>query len=417
MKKILMPCLVPFWRRSTGAEQRIFSLVQALQRRGDQVRTFYPLPVTADDEARCQDLDVLSVTSADLPEGVWKRIAWTGAAIANQVTKAWRTTASSADETSLDDYRWPWAGRAFSQAASDFAPDVVLCQYVTTAWLLEHLPAVVSSRLRTAIDTHDVLHRRCELFERQGQAHWIRLTRHQESRALAAFDVVIAIEASEADDFRQMAPQSQVIVVGHQTATAINDTSLDSKSSRDSEGVTFGYIASANASNVAALTRLLENVWLVDPLLRESNAAQLVIAGRVVDGVDPDLLDRCRTLRNVTWIGHVDSLEDFYGQIDVALNPVSFGTGLKIKSVEASSFGVPIITTDDNQVANVAHRIVCESLQEMRREMVRLVLEPGYLGDISAAAASEVAASAQRDDLGSTYQPLFDAIDAVEENS
>ena len=44
-------------------------------------------------------------------------------------------------------------------------------------------------------------------------------------------------------------------------------------------------------------------------------------------------------------MGRIDRIEDFYSAVDVAINPMIAGTGLKIKTVEAMNFGVPIVST------------------------------------------------------------------------
>ena len=45
----------------------------------------------------------------------------------------------------------------------------------------------------------------------------------------------------------------------------------------------------------------------------------------------------------VEQLGRVESLDDFYGKLDIALVPMTFSTGLKIKVGEALAYGIPII--------------------------------------------------------------------------
>jgi hypothetical protein len=72
-----------------------------------------------------------------------------------------------------------------------------------------------------------------------------------------------------------------------------------------------------------------------EPLLRDG--WRIIVAGRhseslpQADGVDI--------------IGAVDSVKDFYQQIDVALAPIRLGGGIKVKLVEAMAYGVPLVTT------------------------------------------------------------------------
>ena len=62
--------------------------------------------------------------------------------------------------------------------------------------------------------------------------------------------------------------------------------------------------------------------------------------------------DRAKSLANEIFdiIGLVDDLDDFYRQIDIAINPMVGGTGLKIKSLEALSYGKALLATEDAMV-------------------------------------------------------------------
>ena len=44
-------------------------------------------------------------------------------------------------------------------------------------------------------------------------------------------------------------------------------------------------------------------------------------------------------------LGQVEALEEAYALSDVIINPVYFGTGLKIKSIEALGYAKPLVTT------------------------------------------------------------------------
>ena len=58
----------------------------------------------------------------------------------------------------------------------------------------------------------------------------------------------------------------------------------------------------------------------------------------------------CERLKNISrgiiLHGIVDNIEKVYQNADIAINPIRFGSGLKIKNVEAMSYGIPLITTD-----------------------------------------------------------------------
>ena len=223
-KKILMASLVPFWHRQTGAQQRMFALVQALQSTQHQVKTFFPSSEFTSDQdlIKQYSLDVEQPTSDQPPDGVIPKATWYFRAVFNQLLTLLQTlpypTRRLAERTAgmkLDDYLWPWAGVAFEQTVKNYRPDVIICQYVTTAWLLDGLSASQRSEIHCIIDTHDLLSNRKDQFEQRGHGHWIDISQEEESRVLAKFDTVLAIQDAEAALMRAMAPMTRVIVAGH----------------------------------------------------------------------------------------------------------------------------------------------------------------------------------------------------------
>ena len=72
---------------------------------------------------------------------------------------------------------------------------------------------------------------------------------------------------------------------------------------------------------------------------------ELVIAGDVAEGLQRLL---STDLPGVRYLGKVARVEDFYAEIDIAINPVRFGSGIKIKSIEALWYGRPLIAHSHN---------------------------------------------------------------------
>ena len=74
-------------------------------------------------------------------------------------------------------------------------------------------------------------------------------------------------------------------------------------------------------------------------------------------------------VENVNLMGRIDQVEDFYDRIDVVINPVQFGTGLKIKNAESLRYSKLLITTLNGFVGMPeATRLACmvvESVNEM----------------------------------------------------
>ena len=95
------------------------------------------------------------------------------------------------------------------------------------------------------------------------------------------------------------------------------------------------FVGSSNPYNVQALEWFLDRVF--PRIRREIPDAELAIAGPV---------GRERTWPNGTSVlGAQESLAAAYADATVVINPALFGTGLAIKTIEALSYGKPVVAT------------------------------------------------------------------------
>ena len=104
----------------------------------------------------------------------------------------------------------------------------------------------------------------------------------------------------------------------------------------------------------------------------------------------------------VKLMGKIDSPVEFYQQIDLAINPVEFGTGLKIKTCEALAYGIPslmsaggrhsippevgdaVLTTDSisNMVAAIFSMSIDRERIQLMRKSAREVAETNFTNQI-----------------------------------
>lgn len=200
---------------------------------------------------------------------------------------------------------------------------------VNYTWLSRALDFAPQRTLKVLM-THDRFSGRRELLEKNGvKAEFFHLTEAEEARGLDRADLVLAIKDQEAEFFRT--------VTKREVATLAHVEPAREVARRDPPGwgATFGIIGARNNVNLMNLRAFLD---VAKPRFREAMAPMRIkIAGSICEefelGVHPF----------VEFVGRVGDVDEFYSEIDVALVPMSFSTGLKIKAGEALARGVGVI--------------------------------------------------------------------------
>ena len=355
---------VPFWRNETGAQQRMLHLVfgmsdDAFGDKACEVQTFFIGVESPEDKAKAKALgiDVQFYSSDRVPDGVRKRIKWHMDGTIHLVRQTFRGRDDAAkvnQPMKLHDFRWPWAVDAFSECVGKFEPEAIIFQYITMSYLLDGLSEEQRGEIRCVVDTHDLLSTRQEQFEQFGFSHWIDIDAEEESQELRRFDAALAIIDHERPTFQAMAPDTDVLTVSH-SLDAITRKHKAIAEPKSDALLTIGYFGSANHSNGHALVKFIRKVWM--PLKEHQAHVRFVIAGSVCDWLmfheesrfsgeeSMSLWIELSTDPDVILMGKIESPIDFYSQIDIAINPVEFGTGLKIKTCEALAYGVPSALT------------------------------------------------------------------------
>ncbi|HSI46726.1 MAG TPA: glycosyltransferase [Ideonella sp.] len=212
---------------------------------------------------------------------------------------------------------------------------VVHVNYVWYAPLLQCFGAGVAK----VLDSHDLFADRAARHVEAGlPPAWFSTTRAEEDRAFEMADVVLAIQHEEA---REMAARGhRHILYLPWVEVPVRDfvPRPDGPSNGAGGVLTLGYLGSGNMWNVRSLQALAEA--LMQRPLRGRPAFQLIVAG--------SLAWHAAKLGNTPGLvpyGFVKELSGFYASVDVALNPMVGGTGLKIKTVEPLAYGCPVLAT------------------------------------------------------------------------
>jgi glycosyltransferase involved in cell wall biosynthesis len=225
----------------------------------------------------------------------------------------------------VDLLRSPKLERAVMDVAHNYQPRCVMVEYVFNSWMLDLFPSTV----RKLVDTHDRFADRHQHFLKAGiRPEWFSTTRRQERKGLRRADCILAIQEQEADYFRQLTGR-EVITVGH-----IAPVVPAGEPTTDIPTVLF--VGGNNTANRDAVSYCISEIW---PVIRsQMPGARLRIAGNICQGISDvgDGIELC---------GQVRELASIYAEAHVVLNPVRAGTGLKIKSIEAMSYGRPLVTT------------------------------------------------------------------------
>jgi len=265
--------------------------------------------------------------------------------------------------------------------------DMVLTNYIFHSKFLEYLPKNVYK----VIDTHDRFTDRYKLFsdKKSVKYTWHSYSQKDEAKALNRADLIISITDEENRFFSSIC-KKEVITIGHiENKKELNISYEKLKK--------IGFIGGVNQVNVVSINDFLEEFYNSS---KNTQNIKIVIAGVI-----------CKSIKfkheNIELLGLVDELEEFYKSVDLVINPLMFGTGQKIKSIEALSYGVPILSTkigfEGIYSDSEFHRI--GSLKEMVQSIDTIVEKPKHL--INLAKKSKEVFTSYKTPLNSAIESIF----------
>ncbi len=352
---------VRFWRREMGSHIRIANMVDHLVSKGVTVDIFFT--------GWLFEPDITAIHTAPLNYGLHSRgekssgldkediVKWQVTLVRNIRTIVWqvalnlrrrifrkfaRSTFSyyrrfdlQICEPKLSSFRDQKVKQRFDSLCEKLKPDILIVEYVRLAWLLTRVQEVVPIHCISFVDTHDVQYERQSRFHEMGLVHDIDITPEEEAAALALANFVIAIQSTDRNKLASLMPQSKIIVVGLAPPSQPAPRQRESRSNI----IRLSFIGSAMSPNVAAAKRLICNIF--QPLREKLGfQVELHIYGEVCDQ-----LGSIQHLDGVVLNGRALSVSDVFSATDIFVNPVLTGGGLKIKNVEALSYGVVLITS------------------------------------------------------------------------
>lgn len=120
------------------------------------------------------------------------------------------------------------------------------------------------------------------------------------------------------------------------------------------------FVGSQNFHNKNSLVWFFRDVY---PLLKSK--ISVAVCGKVCDVFKEEYPGLYETMRKnrVTFIRYAENLDDVFAKTKISIVPMVSGTGLKIKTVEAMAYGLPVVTTSLG-VDGVADKNMCACLVE-----------------------------------------------------
>lgn len=354
MKKILILSPTPFEPTNFGNRVRIKRVIEAFLERGFSVDFLY-YPGESDWRQ-----DIPSVSYRKMINTVDKFFI-------SPVTRALQTGSINQDHM-VDEW---WDDSIGGYLTWLFKTNKYDYFYINYTWLCKGFDFTPNDVYKI-LDTHDRFSNRRELLESLSiSPEFFHTTQDEESKGLNRADLVLAIKKQEEVYFKTICTKP--------VRTLIHSDKPRFIQYNTSQGpYKFGIFAASNNINRTNILNFLAETStiffkLVAPFTINIYGS---ICHRIADDIKP-----------YPWVvlkGYVNTHEEFYKNVDVALVPISVSTGLKIKAAEAISFGIPIIghfhAFEGLPIFHDSMR--CKSFTEIGKTMIKYIDNPDYRADL-----------------------------------
>jgi glycosyltransferase involved in cell wall biosynthesis len=329
-KKVIVTTDVMFWNRAAGSHQRIFEIIKYLERQQINIIIYFVGFLGKKDlnnfYKEFSNIKIIKFNSPKvyLKKAVKKALAMFKVNVSNmkKPTQKSKIIKDFYSERYLD---------KFQKVLKQERPDFIISEYIRTAYLCINSKDLISNKITTIIDTHDVIHERCEMFLKNKLEPEILIAKEEETNILNNYDCIMAIQDKDAKAFRQLLPGKKVITVMHKPV-------LEKLAFKDTNEVNLMFIGGDSQHNIEAIKWFLENVW-VNLSKSYGDRVRLSIYGKVCQCIEENKFS------NIYLNGFIKDLKKIYDESDIIINPTFSGSGLKIKNVESICYGKQLVTT------------------------------------------------------------------------
>ncbi|OCK52374.1 hypothetical protein BA768_12335 [Chryseobacterium sp. CBo1] len=125
------------------------------------------------------------------------------------------------------------------------------------------------------------------------------------------------------------------------------------------------FVGSDNIFNIKSMKWFFDNVY---PILPDN--INIVIIGRICKHLEKR--------KGVTLVEFSETLDEYYSQSKIAICPMLEGTGIKIKVIEALSFGLPVVGTEravDGFSSRIANGCLTDNNPEIFKDKIISLLQ------------------------------------------
>jgi glycosyltransferase involved in cell wall biosynthesis len=238
----------------------------------------------------------------------------------------------------------------------EFLPSLVIAEY---AWMAPCLD-VIPCQCMKILDTHDLLSERTKRFAEKNLDPWVDCTIAEERTLLEKADIIFAIQELDQSKLKEMLPYHKIVFVPH--------FEEPSKIKQYAQNGTpcLGFVGSAHQGN----SGIVDFVRHCLPMIKDS----IPQAALTILGSSGLWFENRKDIKIIPWIEDISS---FYDNTTVVVCPITIGTGLKIKLIEALSYGKAIIATNEAVEGMPAcfgnPFLVAEDWNDFARKVVELI--------------------------------------------
>lgn len=286
---------------------------------------------------------------------------------------------------SFPDFVFPSTHSLLDRILSENEYAAILVSYVFWGRLVLHpkLKKVRKVLLLEDFQTSQLYHRHSSLYSLGGIFE-------EEVKRISLFDSVICISSQERWLFSQFCPDTKFHFIPH----FLDQQTLPAPDTQNH----LLFVGSDNPFNIEAINWFLDAVW---PLLPPDTT--LLVVGKVSRFVAP------RT--NVRLEAFVEHISEAYSNSMIPICPMLSGTGMKIKVIEALSFGRPMVCTlrglDGFPDYHENGCLLSESATEFADHIIRLLNDRHFYDKVSNQAKTYFLRNFSKEKVAPTLTHIF----------